>query len=144
MPQADTALPHDAKTPALVVVAEDHLQMRELLVSQLRDAGHEVLAAEDGIQLRELLECSLRTDRVPALIVTDVQMPGCGGFEIIRAFRGRIDSSRFLVVTALRHHKALDEASALGVAGVLIKPFPVHHLIELVSQLVVSPRVVPL
>ena len=67
---------------ALIVVMEDDAGTRMLVASVLKRDGHVVLGAEDAAQGLELV----RTSR-PELIISDVQMPGMNGFQMLAALR---------------------------------------------------------
>ncbi|HBA61355.1 MAG TPA: hypothetical protein DCZ92_11185 [Elusimicrobia bacterium] len=61
-----------------ILIAEDDDGMREMMLAQLSDMGHEVAAAENG---QELVKLAL--DDKPDLIVTDMHMPEMTGDSMI-------------------------------------------------------------
>src|SRR5436190_356283 len=63
---------------ALIIVMEDDASTRMLVASVLKKDGHEVLTAEDGAQGLALLG-----PHRPDLIISDVQMPGMNGFQML-------------------------------------------------------------
>ncbi|MDD7182408.1 response regulator transcription factor [Peptostreptococcus porci] len=66
----------------LIYVADDELEIRELLKRFLEEAGHKVLVFENGELLLEAFE------RQPAdLVILDVMMPGKNGYEICHILR---------------------------------------------------------
>jgi two-component system cell cycle sensor histidine kinase/response regulator CckA len=69
----------------LVLFVEDEPALARLGRFALEQAGHEVLTAEDGETALSLLEAGAR----PALIVSDVAMPGLDGLGLARAARLR-------------------------------------------------------
>ncbi len=64
--------------PGLILVAEDHDKIRDLLCGLLERQGHEVVPARDG---REAL--ALIGSRPFDLILTDIEMPLVDGFEVL-------------------------------------------------------------
>jgi CheY-like chemotaxis protein len=60
-----------------VLIADDDPESRELLRTALQFDGYHVLEAADGLAAWELIEA-----RRPALVLTDVQMPGIDGLEL--------------------------------------------------------------
>ena len=67
---------------AQILVVEDDVTVREVVVSYLRAAGHTVVEAADGTTGLALV----RED--PAdLVVLDLMMPGINGLEVCRRLR---------------------------------------------------------
>ncbi|MFG1422730.1 response regulator [Roseixanthobacter liquoris] len=65
-----------------ILVIEDHPTSRELMTYILRCTGHEVIETGDG---RAGLDLA-RAHR-PDLVISDVQLPGMNGFEIVAAIK---------------------------------------------------------
>jgi signal transduction histidine kinase len=109
----------------LVLVVEDHPDMRDYLAAALRGSGYRVATAGDGIEALEIV------DRVRAdLIVSDVMMPRMSGADLIRELRAREETREvpILVLTA----KADDELRAQllreGAQDYMLKPFSIEEL----------------
>jgi PAS domain S-box-containing protein len=108
----------------LVLVVEDHADMRRFLVETLgRD--WRVAAAVDA---REGLEKAIRLR--PDLVLTDVMMPGPGGETLVRELRSRhdFDTTPILVVTARADDELRGELLEAGALDYLVKPFDVQEL----------------
>jgi DNA-binding response OmpR family regulator len=73
--------PDEAFMSSVLVVDDDHT-VREVVVSYLRAAGHEVAEAADGVS-------ALRAwrDRPADLVVLDLMLPGLDGLEVCRRLR---------------------------------------------------------
>ncbi len=67
---------------ARIVVAEDDAHVVRLMSIWLTRAGHEVQEARTGIQAKEHLQ-----NGGVELLVTDVNMPGCDGIELVEWLR---------------------------------------------------------
>jgi response regulator NasT len=101
-----------------VLIAEDEalirMDMREMLIEE----GHDVVGeARDGAEAIELA----RTLK-PEIIFMDVKMPGMDGIAaatVISAER----IAPVVMVTAFSQSRYIDEASAAGAMGYLVKPF---------------------
>jgi CheY-like chemotaxis protein len=63
-----------------ILVVDDDPELREALVAILAELGYTVLAASNGYEALGIL-----VERVVDLLLTDVRMPGIGGFEFARA-----------------------------------------------------------
>ena len=76
-----------------LLVAEDEVDIRELLRLALTAAGYEVEMAPDGAAAWDLAVV-----RPPALVVTDLRMPTMDGLDLIRALRAEPSLSRTPVI----------------------------------------------
>ena len=74
------------QAPARLLVVEDQPEVRELAVSALRRAGHEVFEASDGDEA--FARFGEARDR-SRLLLTDVVMPGMNGRELAERLRAR-------------------------------------------------------
>jgi len=73
-----------------------------------------------------------------ALIVTDYNMPGINGVEMVRQAR-KMSSARFtpiLLLTTESEQKKRDDAKAAGATGWLVKPVPADKLLQTIKQVV--------
>jgi signal transduction histidine kinase/DNA-binding NarL/FixJ family response regulator len=110
---------------ARVLVVDDNADMRQYLIGLLSPYWN-VEAVGDG-------EAALKmADRArPDLVLTDVMMPGMGGFGLLRALRSR-ETTRDVPIVMLSA-RAGDEATVEGLdAGAddyLVKPFAARELI---------------
>lgn len=89
--------------------------------------GFEVAAYDCAERFR-----AARRDAVPAIVVTDLHMPGMTGLEMIRLLRDEGDRTPFILVTAFATPTIRSLARKYGVAGVVEKPFQPAQLLELV------------
>jgi CheY-like chemotaxis protein len=74
-------------TKARLLIVDDEPSIRNSLSLVLAEIGYPVRSAEDG--LSALLE--LRND-VPDILITDLNMPGMSGFELLAVVRRRFPS----------------------------------------------------
>src|SRR5688500_8528352 len=98
-----------------ILVAEDELAIRDLLVEVLRDEGYATLAAAD---VREALELAGRER--PDLVLMDVMMPRLDGRVVVRRMRERPELGEVPVI--LMSAAAPVDPAELGVVF-LPKPF---------------------
>jgi two-component system OmpR family response regulator len=108
-----------------VIVADDDADQRELLGLRLRREGFAVETVSDGKELLELLE---RAAEHPgpspiSLVISDLMMPDCTGWEVLEAMRRRRIYVPVLVVSAVADLLSYTQALALGAKAVLKKPF---------------------
>ena len=127
-----------SRSPRILIV-DDMPAVRMILRNMLETAGYaDLVEAEDGEQAWELLKSSVDEAGVPAvrLIVSDWNMPGMTGIELLRAVRSdpALRHLPFLIITAEGDGSHLDEASAAGVSDYVVKPFGADHLAEQVAR----------
>ncbi|GAA4586797.1 CheY-like chemotaxis protein [Actinoplanes octamycinicus] len=115
----------------MIVVAEDHEDIRYVLKRSLERAGHRVVVAEDGAAAL----AAVREHR-PDLVVTDVDMPRMTGLDLCRAIRADDDLRHIPVVVASGSLMPGDaQASDAGASATLLKPFVPAQLLALVAAL---------
>jgi len=113
-----------------ILVADDGPAGRALMRRLLELEGHTVRTAQDGL---EAVEAARRWD--PDLILMDLHMPICDGFEATRTLHAdpvTVD----IPVIALTASDDLDEvqsAFAAGCVGHLSKPMEVAKLVRLLQ-----------
>jgi CheY-like chemotaxis protein len=120
-------------TLADVLVIDDDEIMRDLVADWLQVAGYRVRKAADGRAGFAEVE---RAE--PALVVTDMCMPGPGGGVIIRTLRQ--DHPAIPIIAISGHFglsdRSADDALALGAARALAKPLKRSDLMRAVTELV--------
>src|SRR5262249_61710854 len=129
--QADRAMPGET-----ILVAEDNPEEREALALALRQRGYTVLAAGDGAEAPRLLY----TGPAPGLILLDMLMPGCDGWQFLelRKPRPALAAVPVVVTTGLATANAAWAAS-LGAARFLRKPFDPEAPLPYVRRLLPAP-----
>ncbi len=107
-----------------VLLAEDDPDMRRLVAARLRRAGHKVAEASDGAEVLARMESSIWTERQDLfdVIVSDVNMPGVSGLDLLAALRGGRWTTPVVLITAFDDRATRVLARALGAAAVLAKP----------------------
>jgi CheY-like chemotaxis protein len=129
---AASAPPPAPRRPAdtLVMVADDSKVVRVKTSRLLAQHGYRVVLAEDGAQAAQLIE-----NEVPAVLVTDVEMPGLDGFALTRHVRAHPRAGRIPIIMITSADDRLKEAAAeAGVTLVLGKPYPEDELIACIER----------
>ena len=114
-----------------VLVVDDDEASRELMLEALRRSGYRLLAADSGETALELLE-----KEHPDLVVTDVQMHGMSGIELVREISARHPEVLVVVVTAFTNSQVTIEAIRSGAFDFIPKPFQVERLRQVVRNAV--------
>ena len=106
-------------TRPTVLLAEDHADTRVLYAELLRGSSLDVIETGRGDQALELA----RSHR-PALIVTDLSLPGISGIELARAVRAD-EATKGIPILCLSGYAdpaTSGEAKASGINRLLVKP----------------------
>jgi len=110
--------------------------MRQLVADCLRRDGYEVQEVADGDELLVRIEETFalqRTAKRLDLVVTDVNMPGYTGLEILTGIRDAGLTIPVILMTASQNDSLRAEAGSLH-AAFLQKPFLAEQLRELVRS----------
>jgi two-component system response regulator (stage 0 sporulation protein F) len=120
-----------------IVIAEDDMELRTLLVSLLRREGFDVVAVPDGAAVLEYAAAAAEGRAPPVdLFVMDVRMPGLSGLEVVSALRKSGCDAPIVLMTAFGDQTFHARASAAGANAVLDKPFGFDELCRKVRRLV--------
>ena len=119
----------EALAGARVLVVEDDASLREALVDTLELAGAEVVQAESGEQALDLLAQSYVD-----MVVSDVNMGGMDGHELLHVLRQRFPQLPVLLITAFGSIAKSVEAMHAGAVDYLVKPFKPQVLIDAVAR----------
>jgi CheY-like chemotaxis protein len=119
-----------------VLVAEDDLDMRRLIATSLRMAGHKVVEASDGMDILDRLESTIWSTRPDLfdVIVSDINMPGLSGLDMLAALRASHWMTPVVLITAYGREDTRAEALELGATAVLDKPFDPGQLRNAVAS----------
>jgi two-component system, OmpR family, phosphate regulon response regulator PhoB len=126
-------MPESADTRALVLVADDDADIRELVAIRLARAGYRVETARDGLEA-----FALAVELRPDLVVLDVSMPVQDGFETSRRLRAdpRTRHVPVIFLTARTREADIVTGYQRGGDGYVTKPFEPQELLERVDALV--------
>lgn len=112
-----------------ILVAEDDRHISRVIALWLQRNGHEVIMALDGAKALDLMR-----EQRPDLLVTDVNMPGMDGMQLLEAVRSESLLKNGAIVLTSRCDQAEIEARAAGLgATVHPKPFSPLHLMEAIE-----------
>lgn len=116
-----------------ILIVDDFSTMRRIIKNLLRDLGfsntHE---ADDGATALPMLK-SGDFD----FLVTDWNMPGMQGIDLLKAVRAdaKLSSLPVLMVTAESKRDQIVEAAQAGVNGYIVKPFTAQTLKEKIDKI---------
>jgi two-component system NtrC family response regulator len=100
-----------------ILVIDDDESLRRVLEYTLQEEGYEVFTAASGEEGLELFE-----ERQPALVITDMKMPGINGFQVLKEVKERSAEALVIIVTAFGEVDAAVKAMKLGAYDFITKP----------------------
>lgn len=112
-----------------ILIAEDELNLRNLITKYLENEGYSVYAAEDG---EKALDIWYETP--VDLAILDVMMPNADGWEVLSEIRENSDMP-VIMLTAKRDEEDRLRGFGLGTDDYITKPFSTRELIMRVKAL---------
>lgn len=134
--EAPASLPQVSGAALTVLIVDDHPSNRLLLSQQLAFAGHSCRAAAEGEEaLRLWLDASPPFD----VVITDCNMPGMSGFELVRKIRAlECDQGRqprpVFGLTAMAEQAVMQQAKEAGMTDCLFKPVELATLLARIND----------
>lgn len=114
-----------------ILVVDDQIGVRRLLVETFRDQGFSVDLAANGYEALEKLK-----EKAPDLILLDMKMPGMNGLEVLRQIKQLYPEQAVIMMTAYGELEIVNEAVNLGVKECITKPFDINQLRELARRII--------
>jgi len=115
-----------------ILVVDDFSTMRRIVKNLLTEIGfNNIVEADDGKTALPILE-----NGGIDFLVTDWNMPGMPGIDLLKAVRAdpKLSSLPVLMVTAEAKRDQIMEAAQAGVNGYVVKPFTADTLKEKVDK----------
>lgn len=106
--------------PPLILIVEDNAGSLMLATVMLEAEGFRVAGAESAEHARQVL-----ADKIPDLILMDIQLPGMDGLEFTKELQADPGTSAIPVIALTAHAMPLHEraARAAGCVGFIPKPW---------------------
>jgi len=112
-----------------ILVVDDQPSAAEFLRLLLTQQGHEVATAANGVEALVALE-----SRHFDLVLSDLDMPGMDGFELLHRVRQRWPELPVVTVTAISDVAKVVEAVQLGAVDYLLKPAEAPAVLNVVRK----------
>ena len=125
----------DRKKRNKILVVDDSKVSAEMITHALTKNSHNVIMASDG---NKALDIALKER--PEIIITDVDIPGISGYELIKQVREKPEIKDVSVIMMSSRDKKSDikKSEKLGVSKYFIKPFDIEKLVIIVEQLLLE------
>jgi two-component system chemotaxis response regulator CheY len=113
-----------------VLIADDSSTMRKIIIRALSGLGISAITeAENGA-----IAINLFPTAPFDLVLTDWNMPGKTGLEVIQAIRAINKETPIIMITTEAEKRRVVEAIQAGVSDYLVKPFEVDNLRQKIER----------
>jgi len=110
--------------PPRILLVDDDLRLRDLLVSFLGNHDMHVTRVGDGTEMMHTL-----TQQTFDLYILDINLPGMSGWDICKQLRGHGDNTPIVMLTARSEDHDRIHGLEIGADDYLPKPFNSHELL---------------
>ena len=118
-----------------VLIVDDDSSIRWVLARALSNAQFKVLSCDNGQQAISMIESAR-----PQLVITDIQMSGMDGLELLASINQQWPDLPVIMITAYADTDLATKTHELGAFDYLPKPFDINHVIKLCQRAVDSKR----
>lgn len=117
------------KSSISILIVDDELMMRDLLVKILAREGYNISTAEDGVAALEFLK-----ENKVDIVISDMKMPRMDGFELLNAVKKEYPEIGVIIMTAYGDTYTVKDALLLGADEYVTKPFKSYEISLVVER----------
>ena len=121
-----------------ILIAEDELDILELITFTLQFGGYEVIPTSNG---EDALEMTRKEQ--PDLVLLDVRMPRMSGYKVCTNLKASHDTHHIPVVflSAKGQEAEIKTGFDTGAIDYILKPFAPDHLLKRLEEILASEAV---
>ncbi|WP_251358920.1 response regulator [Kangiella sp. TOML190] len=123
----------------LILLVDDDSSIRWVLSKALSNAGFKVVAADNGQEALKLV-----AKEPPKVLITDVQMPGISGLELMETVKNRYPQLPVVIITANTDTQMAVESHQIGAFDYLPKPFDLNQAVSICQKALALDKPQPL
>jgi len=131
--------PHSERHQPVVLVVDDNPAIRDMVSWALELDGYEPAEAAEGQEALDWMSSAARDGRYPSVILLDLAMPGMDGNKFLERlhtqWKDYCAPQPLPAVVVITAATSGPDATALGVEQVIVKPFHVRDLLDVVRRL---------
>jgi putative nucleotidyltransferase with HDIG domain len=127
----------DPEEGSRLLVVDDELAVREILAEGLEVAGHDVDTAENPLQAFERIEAGSYD-----LVLSDIDMPGGSGIELLERIKAYNDEIDVIMVTGVVDTQTAIRAMRDGASDYVTKPFNLDEVAIVVERTLEKRRLI--
>jgi len=120
-----------------ILVAEDSAIQAELLRRTLAGEGYAVRLARDGATALSLAQA-----QKPALLISDIEMPGMDGYALCQAVKAdeTLKDVPVILLTSMSEPDDVIRGLQAGADNYVTKPYSAQHLLRRIEHLLINQR----
>lgn len=111
-----------------ILVVDDNPMTARWVVCLAEHLGFESVLASDGLDALDRL-----AEQTFAAVISDIEMPGMDGLEMLENVRARYPDLQVILMTATCDENRLEAAHNLGARALIEKPVTSDHLAALIG-----------
>jgi two-component system NtrC family response regulator len=112
-----------------VLILDDDLNNRELLVFALRLGDYEIHQAQTGSECAALIE-KMQFD----VALLDIELPDANGLDLAKQLRQRCPDALLIMLSALDNSEELQCAKKIGANAFIVKPFNLIQVLQFIRK----------
>ncbi len=112
-----------------ILVVDDEPNISRLVSQLLTVKGYDSRVCDSGAQALAAI-----AEEEFALVISDINMPGMSGIDLLAAAKNSHPGTAFIMLTAVDDHATAVRSLELGAFGYIIKPFEANELFISVSN----------
>lgn len=121
-----------AAKKAKILVVDDAIFMRKMLIDILSESGHNVISeAANG---REGVESYKKSK--PDIVTMDIIMPEMNGIEAVKEIISYDKDAKIIIVSAMGQQQLVVEAIQAGAKDFIVKPFEASRVISAIERII--------
>lgn len=127
-----------ASLPPILLVEDNPMDLDlTLRAFSKRNFSNEIIVARDGEEALAWLPRWAAGERMPAVVLLDINLPRASGLEVLRAYRAHELARQIpvVVLTSSRDDRDLKTAYDLGVNSYIEKPVSFNKFIEVAAHI---------
>ncbi|WP_230867626.1 response regulator transcription factor [Iocasia frigidifontis] len=115
-----------------ILIIEDEKPLLDKMVNNInwQKHGYQIFQAVNGLEALSILQ-----DEDIDILVTDIQMPGLNGIELVNKLREDYRDIKVLIISGHAEFEYAQQLIRLGVNEYLLKPFRSQRLLEAVNEI---------
>ena len=118
----------------ILLIEDDMIEVMKLnrTISSLK-LDHKIIEANNGDEAFKILE---QKDRLPDIILLDLNMPKINGIEFLKILKGdkRLRYIPTIILTTSNNKKDLLECFEIGIAGYILKPLKYEDYVAKIEK----------
>lgn len=113
-----------------ILIVEDDLLLRDLVIRVLKRNNFKTFEASDGIAALDVFD-----KETIDLVITDIMMPNMNGYELVNSLRLVNQNIPILMITAMDQYRNKEIGFSIGIDDYMVKPIDIKEMVLRVNAL---------